>query len=498
MSKQNPRVLVMEFHEETNTFNPIVCSFEIFNPAKVFEGKACLDARAAAMGCISGSVAAIKEMGGEVIPSVYMHAPSGGRVDDAVLEYLKESLTKAVAEAGELDGICCHLHGATCTETCDDACGVLVEHLRALAPDAVIASSYDLHANITDRTMRSVDIICGYNTYPHVDHYSAGYRAAKLMMETLQGKEYKVASTTVDILIPPAGFTTIDGPFKELTDKAHQMVKDGKITDFTIFAAQPWLDIQEIASRIITIGEDAEIALACADELAEGLLALRDDVQPDLMSIDEIIDIAEKNDTGRPVILADSADSPNGGCVGDSPAVALRLQERGSKLRTCMFIVDPEGAKKAHELGVGAKAEFSIGAGFTPGMPGPFKAEGVVHSLHDGHFRYMKNASSYIGLSAVVHFGNIEVLLCDHGALSGSPTLFRAFWMEPYHYDLVVVKANTSFKVPYAEISSLIYMADTPGAGASNLKRFEWKNLRKGLYPFDLPEGYTPEKAKLW
>jgi signal transduction histidine kinase len=63
------------------------------------------------------------------------------------------------------------------------------------------------------------------------------------------------------------------------------------------------LDIQEIASRIITIGEDAEVALACADELAEGLLALRDDVQPDLMSIDEIIDIAEKNETEPARIL---------------------------------------------------------------------------------------------------------------------------------------------------------------------------------------------------
>ena len=70
--------------------------------------------------------------------------------------------------------------------------------------------------------------------------------------------------------------------------------------------------------------------------------------------------------------------------------------------------------------------------------------------------------------------------------------------MEPAEYDLMVVKANTSFRVPYSTISDLIYVADTPGAGASNLKQMQWEKLPKGMYPFDLPEGYEPEKAKLW
>jgi hypothetical protein len=44
----------------------------------------------------------------------------------------------------------------------------------------------------------------------------------------------------------------------------------------------------------------------------------------------------------------------------------------------------------------------------------------------------------------------------------------------------------------------LIYVADTPGAGAANLKLLQWEQLPKGLYPFDLPTDYTPEKAKLY
>ena len=492
------RVLVFEFHQETNTFNPITAPFERFHPTKTFEGQERFDGCIKAGGCVAGGVAAIHEAGGEAIPALFMHSSSGGRVDDEVLAHLCHRLKHYIETIGEFDAIYAALHGATCTVSCDDACGELLAFLRSLAPDKVIAASFDLHANITDKVLENADFVCGYNTYPHVDFYQTGYRAAKFCMDKLGGAVNYMAAAGVDILIPPAGYTSLNGPFKDLIERAKAMVESGYIQDFTIFPVQPWLDIKTITSRVVTIGPDPEKAKACADILAADLFALRDDVQTPLVSVDEIIDIAEKNTTGKPVILADSADSPNGGCVGDSPVVAMRLQERGSKVRACMFVVDPAAVKLAFALGVGAKAEFSIGAGYTKGMPGPFRAEGTVCSLHTGYFRSQKYFMSYLGPSAVVNFGNIDVLLCDHGSTTGSPMIFRSFGMEPLYYDLVVVKANTSFRVPYSTISDLIFVADTPGAGASNLKPMPWENLRSGIYPIDLPDGYEPEKAKLW
>ena len=73
-----------------------------------------------------------------------------------------------------------------------------------------------------------------------------------------------------------------------------------------------------------------------------------------------------------------------------------------------------------------------------------------------------RGAPGNMGLSAVINFG-----------------------IEPTMYDLIVVKANTSFKEPYSKFAGHICYADTPGAGASNLKQFEWKNIPKGIYPFD-------------
>ena len=92
----------------------------------------------------------------------------------------------------------------------------------------------------------------------------------------------------------------------------------------------------------------------------------------------------------------------------------------------------------------------------------------------------------------------MDVLICTSIGHSGLPWIYRQFGMKPSFYDLVVVKANTSFRRFYAPIADLIYVADTPGAGVSNLRKCQWHNLPKGLYPFDLPADYSLESPKLW
>ena len=135
-------------------------------------------------------------------------------------------------------------------------------------------------------------------------------------------------------------------------------------------------------------------------------------------------------------------------------------------------------------------------------MPGPLKAVGRVSSLHDGSFRQEGPAGRgfpcNVGMSAVISFGNIDIMVCEEPGASGDPQILRHFGIEPKLYDLIVVKANTSFKVPYSAFADDFCYADTPGAGASNLEYFDWKNLPKGFYPFDLPEDYELKKARIW
>lgn len=493
------KILILEFRQETNTFNPIVDQISEFNAGGACEGEAVFQSRMSTNTAVRGAVEEFRHRGMEVIPTVFMEAPSGGRVADSALQYLMERVTE-YARNNTFDAIYASLHGATCTESDDDACGTLVALLRELAGSKPVATSFDLHANISEKLLRNADIVCGYQTYPHRDFYETGRRAASLCAEMLKGTSFVMASASIPMLLPPAGYNSDEGLFGALMAQGKAMVADGTLLDFTLFPVQPWLDIPEITSRTVAIARDEATAKSCADRLAQALCDMRDDAQMDLLTVDEIIDIAEKNHTGKPVILSEFADSPNGGCVGDSPVVAMRVLERGSQLRTALFVRDPSAVKQAFALGVGGQGTFSIGAGYTPGMPGPLVAEGVVCSLHDGYFTVEgpanRGALAYLGPSAVVRCGNVDVLVCHYGAHSGDPQLYRHFGIEPSLYDLVVVKANTSFRLPYSKISPLIYNANTPGAGAADLKRFFWTKLPGDLYPFI--EDICPTPAKIW
>lgn len=496
------RILVCEYHQESNTFNPMTSPLSKFSPGLGCEGEEVFNARMSTRSAIHGAVDAITVGGGEVVPTVFFTASSGGRMDDAVLQLACDRMRHYVENAGDFDGVYVDLHGATCTESFDDASGEFLRVLRELIGDKPMTASCDLHANITELMLQKADAISGYQSYPHVDHYETGHRAASLLMKLLAGEKFSTATVSVPMLIPPSGYTTMVEPFKSIIARGKQMVAEGKLLDFTTFAVQPWLDIPEIASTAMAVAEDSAVAKACAEELAQMLFDARDQSQPELYSVDEIIDIAEANTEDKPVILCDSADSPNGGAVGDSPVVAMRLLERGSNLRAAMFIKDPKAVEQAFAVGVGGESEFTVGAAFTPNMPGPLKAVGKVRSLHDGYFRLEgpanRGALGFIGRAAVVSFGNVDVLLCETPSKSGDPQLFRHFGIEPTLYDLIEVKANTSFRVPYSKISDLIYVADTPGAGASNMLQFQWKNLPKGMYPLDLPEDYKLPAAKVW
>ena len=500
MMQPQKRVLLFSFHEESNTFNPLILpTDEFLRTARCGEGEPLYNYSRTRRTMLGGMIRAIEESGAQVVTAFSIHASSGARVNDGVLKHVFGKLKHYVETSGPIDAVCAALHGATCAETEDDACGALMEYLRRLVGNEIpIAAGFDLHANITPKILENTDFVCGYQTYPHIDQYGTGYRAASLLMRRLRGGKVFLAAARVPIMVPPSGYTTLEEPFKGVIDSGKALTENGTLLDFTVFNVQAWLDIPVIASTAVAVAEDPETAKREADRLAEKLFENRDAYWPDLMSIDEIIDIAEAPDTKKPVILVDAADSPNGGAVGDSPAAALRILERGSKIRAGMFVKDPEAVRQAFSLGVGGRAVFSVGSAFTPGLPAPLKAEGTVRSLHDGILPTGRDSFSDIGRTAVVSSGSVDIVLCERPTASGSPQILRHFGIEPAFYDLIVVKANTSFRGPYSQFKDSFFFADTPGAGAANLKRFVWKNLPKNFYPFDLPEDFQLEPARIW
>lgn len=489
------KVVIADFLQETNSFNPIITDMDFWEKSGIYEGENVFELEGKPIS-FAGIIKGLREdKNVEIIPSIRMACQSGGPCDPSVLDYFLNKLTNVIKKNLPLDGVFLSLHGALQTLKHDDAEGFILEKIReVVGPETVISIATDLHAYISDTMLKHADIVCAYHKYPHTDRFETGYRAAKLGIDCITSKvKPKMVNVKLPILAPAGAYNTISGPFKDFMDCNHKLVKDGSIFDFSVCMIQPWLDVAEGQSSVIVIANDLATAENHAIEIAENLFKLRENFLLKQFSIDEVIEKAERNETDKPVILVDSADSSDAGAAGDSMAVVDRLIKKDSLLKAATVVNDIPAVELAFKVGVGGKAIFSIGGTRDPKAPS-IKAEGYVKSLHDGEYieegprRGMVNN---IGPTAVIRIKNTDIVVCHWMHFTGDPQLYRSFGIEPTLYQLIVVKACTSFRAAY-DFTDLIYQTETPGAAAANLKNLNYKKLPTSkFFPWTSLDDYT-------
>lgn len=485
------RVFVCGMLQESNSFNPVFASFEDFQSSGIYEGEALIHAHGQAGPTIEGMIQGVSDQGFVPVGGVRMRSKSGGPVDQTVVDWFMKKTLSGLEEAGEIAGVLVSLHGATQSNVSDDVCGDILTQIRNLVgPEVVIAASCDLHANCTERMARAADFICGYQTYPHLDFFEVGYRAATLAARKINGEALKTARAAIPMMAPAHGYSTTRGELQELMCRGSEMVRSGQIADFSVFQVQPWLDVETSSSVVLVTAKDEQTAMDAASELIHAEFALRESLQGDRMwTVPEVIAAALKNREDRPVILVDSADSPNAGACGDSAAVLEELLPHRDSLRAAFSLNDAPAVEKAFSMGVGASGDFQLGAALAPKLSRPVLIkDAVVRSLHDGDF-YLggpaeRGQRRSLGRSAVLQAGQIMILVTIRGQNNGDLQFYRSFGIEPTLCRLVCVKACSSFRAGYEPIAALICNTVTPGAACPVLSELPFEKLPKPFYPF--------------
>ena len=496
------RIFICGIRQETASFNPNPSTWEDYTRRSTGTGQALIDAiRSSTSGSTLGGMLDVSEKNGyTVYAGMDIGANSGGAVQQSVVDrFLKENLAM-LREAMPVKAVLVSLHGATQSDASDDVCGDVLTAIREeVGEDVVIAASCDLHGNVTERMMRAADFICGYQTYPHLDFYRVGSRAAALAIRKLQGKPTRMAWTTVPQMAPAHGYTTTAGGLKKLMDRAHAMVDSGEILDFSIFQVQPWLDVTKSGSTILVAAEDEAKAIAVAADLAKEEFSLREELQgPKLWTIAETVQAALDNKEDKPVVLVDSADSPGAGSTGDSAEVLRYLLPYRDTMRAAVAVSDVAAVEKAFALGVGGKADFVLGGSVAPSLSTPVEVKDcVVKSLHSGDFVLegpaSRGAKVSMGPAAVLMAGQLMILVNRNCNNCKDPQFYRSVGIEPTLCRLVDVKACTSFRAAYEPISALICNTITPGAAGVELKILPFKRIPAPFYPFqEISEDQIP------
>ncbi|MCZ2148568.1 MAG: M81 family metallopeptidase [Bryobacterales bacterium] len=482
------RIAIASIIQESNTFSPVFTRYEDFHP--VF-GKAALERHQGKLTEMGGFLDVLSKLKCEAVPICAAWAITANRLARPDFERLVSRFTDGLRRA-RADALLLSMHGAQTAEGEDDVEGHVLSLARSvLGPDKPIVLTLDLHANITRRMAGSANAIIGYHTYPHIDMFETGGKAAHLLLRILKGRTRPtMAFRKLPLIINAENSQTYRGPMHKLIRAAQALEQKGKAEAVSLFSVQPWMDIDEMGCAVVAVtNDDQGAAQRMADSLAARLWKNKRDFDVNLVPVPEALAAAEKV-KGGPVVLAESSDSTGSGSPGDSTGVLKHLVKAKLSGAAAIFLVDPVAVGKAIQAGIGAAVRMSIGGAFDRKHSRPVAVSGRVKLISDG--RWTARARGYntgivteMGRSVVLECGQVFILIAERSAMTVDPELFRSHGIDPVYCKIVVVKSPNGFRAAYEPIAKAMMVVDTPGVSTANLRTLPFKRIPRPIYPLD-------------
>ena len=80
--------------------------------------------------------------------------------------------------------------------------------------------------------------------------------------------------------------------------------------------------------------------------------------------------------------------------------------------------------------------------------------------------------------------------MCIRDRGNTSIELYYSLGLNPINYPIIVAKGVQSPRPAFEPIASKIIALDSPGVTASGLHNFNFKNLRKPMFPFEKEDAF--------
>jgi microcystin degradation protein MlrC len=493
------RLFLAMLSHETNTFSNVPTDRAQFEARDLCYGGEIVERYRGTGTCLGGMIAGAERLGATLVPSVAASASPAGLVTRDVYEHVKERMLADLRAAGRLDGVLLDLHGAMVPEGVDDGEGDIIAAVRAAVGPAVpIAVTLDFHGNLGRDMVAHADLLHGYKTYPHVDMAERGAEAAARLGQIVAGRLKPTAAWRKPPLLPPLGRQgTAAGPMRRLYDLADEMEKDPKVVSVSVFAGFPHADIPDAGLGVYVVtDDDPALAERLADELARVAWEHRREFIHTALPVKEAVAQALAAE-GRPIVLADMADNTGGGAAGDGTEILRELLRVGARSATVACIWDAAAVRACIAAGVGASVTLEVGGKVDDRHGAPVRVTGVVRTLSDGRFVHrgpmMTGLPGRLGLTAVLDVSDIKVILISHRWQTLDPEMIRFVGIDPLREKVLVVKSTIHYRAAFEPIAKEIIEVDAPGLSSSNLARFDYRRVRRPIFPLDPDAGYEPE-----
>ncbi|MFP5078431.1 M81 family metallopeptidase [Rhizobium sp. YIM 134829] len=468
------RIAFGGIHTECSTYSPVLMAVEDF---RLIRGEGLLS---------FDYFDFLPTEGVQLLPLLHARAVPGGPVSRKAYEHFKADFLQRLEASLPLDGLYLAMHGAMNVEGMDDAEGDWISAARAVVgPDCLVSASYDLHGNVSQRIIDQLDIFAAYRTAPHIDVRETMVRAWTMLVEALEGGPRPgVAWAKVPVLLPGERTSTEDQPAKSLYEALPAYDRRPGVRDANLMVGYVWADEPRATACAVVTGTEKEAAAEAAREIAEGYWAARENFSfgPVTGPLPAMLDAAEQATT-RPIILADSADNPTGGGVGDRADVLNALIARGFEDGLIAGICDRPAVEACFAAGEGAVIDLKVGGSLDPSSR-PAEIEAVVLRLDD--------PGDAAERQAVVRTGGITIVLSARRRPYHNLSDFARLGLDPKTVRLLVVKSGY-LSPDLAPIANPNLMALTEGVVNQDIPALASHRRSRPAFPFDRDFDYSPD-----
>ena len=491
------KIVIAQMKHETNTFSPVPTRLERFSGGREqpLDGRAAIDALSGTGSASAALLDLALKAGAQVDFALAANAPPSGPVESEAFDYMCGRICDAVRRG--CDSILLDLHGAMVTRSYDDGEGELLRRIRAIAPKVPIGIALDMHTNLFPAMVDQATVIAGYQTYPHIDMYETGLRAAGPILALLQKRCQPVMAWGNRPMLPHVMRQgSDDSPNRELQARCRQMEEEGALSA-TVFVGFPHADITHAGlSAVVVTDANPLLAKRYTEELLEMAWRQREafvyTVEPLGQSFARADVLASSPGVG-PVVLLDHYDNCASGGTMDTMTVLGAILDAGLSNVAAFAIYDPQAAKRLAAAGIGATVTLPLGGNLEMPSIGqvatPRIVTGKVKNIVDGQYRNEgpmgRGEQVNMGLSVVLDTGKVEIAVISRHVEPHDIASLRVLGIEPEKKRFLMLKSRIHWRAGLRRYAKAIVECAGVGVCTSDYSTLDFKRVRRPIYPLD-------------
>ncbi len=480
------RVFTASLATETNTFAPMPTGLSAFTEdGSYFPAGTHPPGMSFFGGPLHAARQRAQQHGWTLVEGLVAAAQPGGTTTRAAYETLRDQLLADLHAALPVQLVLLGLHGAMVADGYPDCEGDLLTHVRQIVgPGVVVGAELDPHHHLTAAMLAQADLLIAFKQYPHTDILERAFELVDLCAaQVVHGRRPlpSVADCRMAVVVH-----TTRAPAQGFVQRLQALEGQGGVLSVSLTHGFPWADVPDMGTKVLVYTDSRQAeGDALARRLADELIAMRTQLEPTWLDVDQALDAALAAPPGM-VVIADSADNPGGGAAGDSTFLLRRLVQRGIAHAALGPLWDPQAVRIAFDAGTGARLPLRIGGKTGPLSGAPLDADCTVLALQRGMvMSALAGTTQPLGDCALLDVAGVLVVLVSRRSQAMGVDLFTQLGCDPAAQRIVVVKSSQHFRAAFAPLAVQVLDCAAPGAVTADLRQLPYRHIRRPMWPID-------------